>query len=247
MTTQEVGNIPEFDEGYPSDGVQSLADLLGTADNPEPRCLCVLLLDKSYSMSDNGAIDALNEGIRTLKTALENNSVASLRVEVAIVTFGGGVNLVQDFVTAGDFHPPHLVADGSATQMAGGIQQALDMIQARKDTLKGLGIDYFRPWVFMITDGEPTGESEAFIEDIVDRLDEEEKSKKVAFFAVGVEGANMGRLKEMIPRRPLPLKGLAFNELFLWLSRSLDSVSGGEVTDSIQLDTSGLVDWAKIS
>ena len=246
MTTDEVRSTPEYDEGYPGGEEASLADALEFMDNPEPRCPCVLLLDKSYSMNDNGAIHALNEGIQTLKTELEKDNVASLRVELAIVTFGGGVNLVQDFVTVGDFDPPQLVADGSATQMAGGIEMALDIVEERKDTYREK-VEYFRPWVFMITDGEPTGESEAFIDDIVKRLREEENSKKVAFFAVGVEGANMKRLSGMIPRQPLPLRGLAFNELFSWLSASLRSVSDGEVTDGIQLDNNRLHDWAEIS
>ncbi|MBO9633495.1 MAG: hypothetical protein J7578_10300, partial [Chitinophagaceae bacterium] len=57
------------------------------ADNPEPRCPCVLLLDTSGSMSGK-PIAQLNEGIQTLKKELLADPLASKRVEIAVVTFG---------------------------------------------------------------------------------------------------------------------------------------------------------------
>ena len=72
------------------------------ADNREPRCPVILLLDTSGSM-DGSPISALNQGIRLFKEEVEDDDTASLRVEVAIITFGGSVNLVQDFVTIDDF------------------------------------------------------------------------------------------------------------------------------------------------
>ena len=56
------------------------------AENPEARCPCVLLLDTSGSMQGT-PIDALNEGLYALKEDLMKNSLASRRVEVAVVTF----------------------------------------------------------------------------------------------------------------------------------------------------------------
>src|SRR5262245_34039632 len=81
------------------------------ADNPEPRCPCVLLLDTSGSMGGE-PIRALNEGVVTLKTDLLTDPVACKRVEVAIVTFGKGVHVVQDFVTVEDLPPIRLEAAG---------------------------------------------------------------------------------------------------------------------------------------
>src|SRR3954466_2778331 len=57
------------------------------ADNPEPRCPCVLLLDTSGSMSGR-PIQELSEGIRTFKQELLSDPLATKRVEVAVVTFG---------------------------------------------------------------------------------------------------------------------------------------------------------------
>src|SRR5690242_1423886 len=95
--------------------------------NPDPRVPCILLLDTSWSM--NGApIDALNQGLQTFQTDINQDNLARRRVEVAIVTFGsGGVQVVQDFVTAGQFQAPLLKA-GGVTPMGEAINCALDLL-----------------------------------------------------------------------------------------------------------------------
>ena len=90
--------IPRDDDRLPGGDDPNLEDLVEFTDNPEPRCACVLLLDTSGSMH-GPPIQALNEGIRAFKTELEGDSLASLRVETAIVSFDSSVQLVQDFAT----------------------------------------------------------------------------------------------------------------------------------------------------
>src|SRR5215471_3955851 len=193
----------------------SLEQSVEFAENPEPRCPCVLLLDTSGSMQ-GAPISALNEGLRVFKNDLSKDPVASRRVEVAVVSFDSAVTVVQDFVTADQFQPPSLTAQGT-TCMGEAIQKALDMVQARKEQYKASGIAYYRPWVFMITDGEPQGEPEDVVERATQRIKNDENLKHVAFFAVGVENANMERLSTISIKAPLKLGGLNFSELFVWL------------------------------
>ena len=108
----------------------NLDEVVEFAENPEPRCPCVLLLDTSGSMQGE-RIEALNQGLLSLKDELVKNSLASRRVEVAIITFDSNVNVVQDFVTADQFNPPILTAKG-LTIMGSAIHKALDIIQERK-------------------------------------------------------------------------------------------------------------------
>jgi len=77
------------------------------ADNPEPRCPCVLLLDTSGSMQ-GAPIEALSQGLKVFKEDLCKDGLASRRVELAVVTFDSDVKVVQDFVTADQFQPPTL-------------------------------------------------------------------------------------------------------------------------------------------
>lgn len=214
-----------------------LEDAVEFAENPEPRCPCVLLLDASGSMQGE-AMDALNEGLRTFKEQLNQDNLARKRVEVAIVTFGSDVKVVQDFVTADQFEPPTLSAQG-LTHMGGAILQGLDMIEARKGEYRNNGINYYRPWVFLITDGEPQGEPESIVEQATQRIRDDEASKRVAFFAVGVEAANLTRLSQIVVRSPLKLRGLNFKELFVWLSASMQRVSQSKPEDQVALPPPG--------
>jgi uncharacterized protein YegL len=207
------------------------------ADNPEPRCPCVLLLDTSWSMKGE-PIDALNQGLAVFKEDVCKDALASRRVEVAIVSFDAEVNVVQDFVTADQFHPPTLTAQGT-THMGSGILTALDMLAARKTQYKTAGVLYYRPWVFMITDGEPQGEAEDVVRHATQRLREDEDHKRVAFFAVGVENANMKRLGEIVVRAPVKLLGLNFVEMFVWLSRSAQAVTHSRPDEQVALPPPG--------
>jgi uncharacterized protein YegL len=218
-----------------------LEEAVEFAENPEPRCPCVLLLDTSGSMG-GAPIEALNAGLQTFCEELNKDDLARKRVEVAIVSFDSQVKVIQDFVTADRFEAPILRAQGM-TSMGTGIEQALDLIADRKFQYRHNGVTYYRPWVFLITDGEPQGESEDAVRRAIDRLRDDETGKRVAFFAVGVENANMKRLSEISVRAPLKLKGLNFREMFVWLSASMQRVSNSKPDEQVPLPPPG---WGEV-
>lgn len=201
---------------------------VGFAENPEPRCPCVLVLDTSGSMS-GAKISQLNSGLQTLENELRSDAMAAKRVELAIVTFGP-VQTIQPFVTADNFHGPTLMASGD-TPMGAAIQMAITMVNERKTTYKQNGVGYYRPWIFLLTDGGPTDDVTA----ATAAIKEGETSKSFMFYAVGVDSADMDRLKQISVRDPLMLKGLSFKELFVWLSNSLGSISRSQPGDTVPL------------
>lgn len=212
------------------------------AENPEPRVPCVLLLDTSASMQ-GARIAALNDGLVSYHSELLQDPLASKRVEVAIISFGGGVQQKTEFATAANFEPPQLTAAGP-TPMGEAIHAGIDLVERRKATYRQNGIAYYRPWVFMITDGEPTDPWET----AADRIRKGEDAKSFCFFAVAVEGAKMSVLEQLCVRKPLWLQGIKFRELFSWLSNSQQAVSRSSPGEDVPLadPTVGPQGWAKV-
>ena len=157
----------------------------------------------------------LNAGLKQFQQELASDPLAAKRVEVAIISFGP-VRVQQDFVTADMFAAPHLATEGG-TPMGEAILEALDLIKLRKQQYQANGVAYYRPWIFLITDGAPTDEWTAAAKAVHDA----EKAKALVFFPVGVDGADFEVLGRLSPRTPIKLRGLAFRELFQWLSNSL--------------------------
>ena len=83
-----------------------LEDAIEFAENPEPRCPCVLLLDTSGSM-EGEPVAALNKGLVTFRENLVKDSMACRRVEVAVVTFDNEVKVVIVRGSGGTFSAGH--------------------------------------------------------------------------------------------------------------------------------------------
>jgi uncharacterized protein YegL len=219
--------------------MSSLADIIGIANPEEPHNATVLLLDVSGSMAEFSKIKQLNEGINIFKKDLTKDELARKRVDLAVVTFGGTVEVVNDFSSIDEFNPTTLGARGQ-TPMGEAILNAIDLIETRKADYKRKGIDYYRPWIFMITDGEPTDmqPGDPLWMRVVENVHGGETSKKFLFWAVGVEPANMSLLKQIAPpnRPPVMLKQGKFAELFEWLSKSQSKVSASRVGDQVSME-----------
>ncbi|MBE9184935.1 MULTISPECIES: VWA domain-containing protein [unclassified Microcoleus] len=203
------------------------------AQNGEPRCPVVLLLDTSGSMSGM-PIDQLNAGLVTFKQAVQQDRKASLRVEVTIITFDSSVNTVQDFITVDQFYPPQLKASGS-TSMGNGIESALNQLDSRRETYNSYGIPCYKPRIILITDGGPT-DGECW-KTAAQRVRQEYDLGNFLFYAVGVQGADMNTLRQIAPLElpPVMLQGLNFKEFFKWLSDSMVIVSESQIGQQISL------------
>ncbi|MFO0967913.1 MAG: hypothetical protein U0793_20325 [Gemmataceae bacterium] len=245
------------------------------AQNPEPRCASVLLIDVSGSMGeivanagrDTGQtvqadgrtyriatsgttkIDLVNEGLRAYHADMMADSLARQRVEASIITFGSGVQTVLPFVGAEEFFPPILVAAGE-TAMGAGILRAIEAIDARKRLYRENGLNYFRPWIFLITDGRPVETPPDLWRTAAERVHAGEKKKEFAFFAVGVQGAGEATdfdvLKQISVRQPLPLKGYSFREMFIWLSQSQRTLSHSSPNQEDQVKFDSPAGWANL-
>ncbi|MDY7524633.1 vWA domain-containing protein [Sphingomonas sp. 10B4] len=216
-------------------------DLIEFADNPEPRCACVLLLDVSGSMNGVSLI-ALNAGLQQFAKDVRADSLAARRVDLAAVTFGDSVNVVAEFGSAQHFYPQPLTAKGS-TPMGEAINVSLDLMANRQQQYRSAGITPYRGVIFLVTDGKPTDSWERAAR----RIEEGERRKSFSFFAVGVDDADIDTLAKISVSAPVMLRETDFAAMFRWLSSSLSAVSRSSTGQTVNLtNPAGPAGWASI-
>ena len=210
---------------------------LNVAAPNEPHLACVLLLDTSGSMNgypsmEEKPIDSLNKAIRTFIEQTSMDELARKRVDVAIIEFNDSARVVQEFTPLTMLEPVTLTA-GGRTAMGEAINLAIDKVKERNTFYSRMGTPCFQPWIFMITDGEPTDDVSSARERI---KAEEAKSShgKLKFWAVGVPGYK----KEVITsltKRCIALSDSDFKGIFNWLSESVSIISVSQVDDTPDL------------
>lgn len=204
-------------------------------DNSEQRSPLVLVLDCSGSM-DGEPILRLNQGLALLERELKHDSVAARRVRLLVLKLGGydAAEVAGDWIDAMEFSAPVLQAGGT-TPTGAAMDLALDRIEQEKQRFKQTGIACTRPWLFLMSDGEPTDAWQQAAE----RSRQAEQAHKVAVFPIAVgEGANAATLSAFSSRGLRAVKrlgGLKFKELFLWLSTSMKVVSQSRPSGQVQL------------
>ncbi|UVK97914.1 VWA domain-containing protein [Pseudomonas sp. B21-048] len=212
------------------------------AENPTTRVPVCLVLDVSGSM-EGEPIAELHSGVQMFFEAIRDDEVAQYAAEICIVTFGGTAQKVLDFSSISRQDVPPLVASGM-TPMGHAVGIALDLLEARKEDYQRAGVDYFQPWMVLMTDGEPTddiGEAAARATSMIN-------NRKLTVFPIAIgEAANVQSLARFSPSRPpLRLKGLRFNEFFDWLSRSVSRASQSTPGDAVALDIKGIEAWGQV-
>lgn len=218
-------------------------------DNPSARVAVCLCLDVSSSM-EGEPINELNQGIRQFYEAIRSDEEALYAAEICIVTFPGGFDGAEcrvDFSTLSiQGKAPTLSANGM-TPMGEGVRLALDLLDKRKQEYKDKGVDYYQPWLVLMTDGCPNGDA-SVLEDSIKRTRDLVSNKKLSLFPIGIgDHADMNTLARFSPNRPpLRLKGLNFKEFFVWLSKSVSRVSQSTPGDKVQLDLEGIKEWGEV-
>lgn len=200
-------------------------------ENPTARVPVCLCLDTSGSMGGH-PIEQLNRGLQEFYSAIKADDIARYSAEIAIVTFGGTATQVADFCSIDRQAIHGLSADGG-TPMGEAVEIALQLLDQRKKEYKDAGVDYFQPWLVLMTDGHPTSPWEV----VADRTSKLADDKKLSVFAIGVgSGADMSVLAKFSPRRsPVRLDGLKFSAFFEWLSRSVTAVSNSTPGQDVPL------------
>jgi len=210
-------------------------------DNSDERALLVLVLDCSGSMLDEGKIELLNDGLKTLEVELKADPVAARCGRVLVISFGGdnSVERMGEWTDAMDFTAPTLHA-GGMTPLGSAMRGALDEIEEQKSQMRAAGVTYKRPIIMLLSDGEPTDDWRM----VADECRNAETAHRVNVMAIGIGQANRDILGAFSNKGALNLAGLRFKELFIWLSRSIRAVSRAPTGATVQLNP--VDSWAQM-
>ncbi|MCL1949150.1 MAG: VWA domain-containing protein [Turicibacter sp.] len=219
-------------------------DLIENPSTRLPVCLC---LDVSGSMAGE-AIAELNKGVETFYEALKVDEVAMYAADVCVIAFDSETNIVQEFQSIASQGEAPVFHAGGKTYMGEAVNTALDALEARKAEYRENGVDYFQPWLVLMTDGSPNGNLQE-LKTATSRTKELIEGDKLTVFPIGIgQQADLTSLEKFSPNRsPLRLQGFKFKEFFSWLSQSVSATSQSIPGESIPMDINGLKGWADLS
>ena len=226
-----------------NDNLSRLDDLVNNPTARVPICLC---LDTSGSMS-GAPIDELNEGIKLFCEAIRDDETARYSAEICIITFGGYARLIEDFANIErQRNVPRLFADGMP-KMGEAVNMALDCLEKRKQEYKEKGVDYFQPWLVIMTGGKPNGDS-LELDRAISRTQDASETNKLTVFPVGIgDGADMNILARFSPKRdPLKIEEMNFSNFFAWLSQSVSGTSQSLPSEYFSFGIEGIKSFVEL-
>ena len=205
-------------------------------ENPAKRVPVSLCLDTSYSMlspeSDPASsekttrIALLNKGVRMFADEVRGDEIARYAADISVVTFNSEVRKDLEF---GDVEKLSRIREFSAdgnTHLGEGVNQALDLLEARKKQYQMAGVEYYQPWLVLMTDGLPNGDPKE-LRRAADRISTMTANQKLTVFPIAIgKDADLEVLRKFAPgMEQLRLEGMHFGRFFTWLSQSVAAVA----------------------
>jgi uncharacterized protein YegL len=190
--------------------------------NKVERLPCVLIVDGSTSMKESGAIASLNEGLQQLANDLKADDDTADGVQIAILRMGGDVVELTGFVDASEFNPPTVIANGS-TPLGKAVDRAMSMIDEQKQRYRENGVSYKRPWLWIMSDGQPTDAWQP----VAARARTAQEAKQFTLWAIGI--GKDAPLEALISftngERCFRIGERDFKAMFEWMSASMSAGS----------------------
>lgn len=215
-----------LEEQYPDD-----AEFF--ADNPDPRCPVVVIIDSSSSMfvsrsgSTKTPMQSLDDGMDTLFAELQGDDTTRRRVALSFVVYGTEVQEPTPFAEVDAYMDgsndliPKLDNPMGRTSTGEAIIKALNHLEEYKSRLDSQGVQRYKAFVILLSDGLPTDDTT----EASNMVKEFQKKDKLLFFPIGIEGADLDKLSSLSNTRALPIKPDSFSGFFQWLSASTSRMS----------------------
>lgn len=180
-----------------------------------------MVIDVSGSMSPYVG-DLSNKFNEFIDHAKEDNDVRNT-MDLALLTFSNDVtDKLNGFSDIKGVEHQSFVASGS-TNMTDALEKANEMVRERTHTYRRMGIEAYKPWIILMTDGYPNNAES--VATIGSTLKSREKEGKLHVFALGM-GTNFDKnVLLSVSEKCFAITDWNFEEFFTWLGKSVAMVS----------------------
>lgn len=188
-------------------------------------------------------LDELTKGVVKFYEAVSKDEVAEASAEICIVTFDDTAKCIEDFANIYRQNKNPSFCTGDNTAMGEGVNMAMDLLEQRKQEYAKAGVDYYQPWLVLMTDGIPNGNRQE-LDRAISRVSTAVHERKLTVFPIAV-GANADKstLGRFSPGQTvLNLSGMEFEKFFAWLSQSVVRASQS-MGEPITLDLGDVGKW----
>lgn len=138
----------------------------------------IVLADTSYSMSEDGKIDALNRALKGMISSFASESRLRAEMQVAVITFGGEAEVHLPLTPAHQIEQIQSLPSNGGTPMGGAFQLAAQLL----DDKEQIPSRAYTPVVVLVSDGHPTDA----IDEPFQQLVNGERTGKATRFAMAI-------------------------------------------------------------
>lgn len=127
------------------------------------------------------------------------------------------------------------------------VNRSLDLLEKRKDEYKKSGVDFYQPWLVLVTEQQSNYHGEEYCRAVCRTAELVNANKLTVFPIIIGRKLNLNALSQFSPKRsPLHLQGLKFKAFFQWLSQSVFKIYQPNSGKSIKLDVEGIQGWGEL-
>ena len=197
---------------------------------------CALVLDTSSSMGFEDRrvdgklpIERLNEALKRFKDNASKDPLTKSRVDILLIEFNDAAKIACNWKPICNMETPVFTAGGE-TNLNDALKLAVAEIRKECERYSDAEIGFYRPWLVLITDGEP---QPANIDEGVQAVKERVDLERLKVIPIGVGNYDktvLGKLSKDV----IELGNYSFNEFFTWLHESMKIIAASRPDDKVQ-------------
>lgn len=222
----------------PDIGALNKQDLINNSFSP--RFLCAIVVDNSLSMAVTGQMDRVKASFDNLVDEMLRSDDVERSAQLYVVTTGNGPKEVSGFASIG--LQDGLIESGSfeafgVNKMADTLNAAIDAIEAQCRELDERGIQFWTPWLIVLSNGRWLERKNENMPDVIARL-RRKHSTELKTYVCAMPGISDESIKNLeiltgSAQRLTDVEGF-FKDVFASMNHGISSSSpGGEEIEMV--------------